>query len=178
MDISFEQIFSTIVNLMAVSAETAPKARGDSFLIYKAIEGDKLRELTESMINLTEHFADRNFIRDGKNVEKCLGVLLIGMKGATTVSLNCGACGYDTCAKMKEAKPHEGKSFYGPVCSMRYIDFGIALGSAVKTAGLLNVDNRIMYRIGVAAKKIKLIDADIVMGIPISISGKNIFFDR
>ena len=49
---------------------------------------------------------------------------------------------------------------------------------ALKTADILNVDNRIMYRIGVAARKLKLIDADFVMGIPLSVSGKNIYFDR
>jgi uncharacterized ferredoxin-like protein len=43
---------------------------------------------------------------------------------------------------------------------------------------MLNVDNRIMYRAGVVARKMGLIDADIVMGIPLSATGKNIYFDR
>jgi uncharacterized ferredoxin-like protein len=55
---------------------------------------------------------------------------------------------------------------------------GIALGSAVKTASLMNVDNRIMYRAGVAARGAGLIDADFVMGIPLSVSGKSIYYDR
>jgi uncharacterized ferredoxin-like protein len=55
---------------------------------------------------------------------------------------------------------------------------GIALGSAVRTAGLLCADTRIMYRIGVAARRLGLIDADYVMGIPLSATGKNIYFDR
>lgn len=58
------------------------------------------------------------------------------------------------------------------------MDLGIAMGSAVKTASILNVDNRIMYRIGVAAKRLNLIDGEIVVGIPISASGKSIYFDR
>ena len=57
-------------------------------------------------------------------------------------------------------------------------DMGIALGSAVKTASMLNVDNRIMYRIGTAARAMKMVDWDFVMGIPLSATGKNIFFDR
>jgi len=40
------------------------------------------------------------------------------------------------------------------------------------------VDNRIMYRIGVVARKMKLIEGDVVLGIPLSATGKNIFFDR
>ena len=55
---------------------------------------------------------------------------------------------------------------------------GIALGSAVKTASMLNVDNRIMYRIGTVARAMKMVDWDFVMGIPLSATGKNIFFDR
>ena len=58
------------------------------------------------------------------------------------------------------------------------LDMGIALGSAVKIAGLMNVDNRIMYRIGVVAREMKLVDADFVMGIPLSVTGKSIYFDR
>jgi len=58
------------------------------------------------------------------------------------------------------------------------LDMGIALGSAVKIAGLMNVDNRIMYRIGVVAREMKLVDADFVMGIPLSATGKSIYFDR
>jgi len=60
----------------------------------------------------------------------------------------------------------------------KLIDLGIALGSAVKIASELNVDNRIMYSIGRAAMKMGLMKADEVQGIPLSIKGKNIFFDR
>jgi uncharacterized ferredoxin-like protein len=35
-----------------------------------------------------------------------------------------------------------------------------------------------MYRAGVVARKLGLIDADFVMGIPLSVSGKSIYFDR
>jgi len=31
-----------------------------------------------------------------------------------------------------------------------------------------------MYTMGAAAKELKLLDADIIMGIPLSVSGKNI----
>jgi len=54
----------------------------------------------------------------------------------------------------------------------------IALGSAAKTAGLLNIDNRIMYTIGAAARKLKLLDADVVIGFPLSVTGKSPYFDR
>ncbi len=62
--------------------------------------------------------------------------------------------------------------------TFRLLDMGIALGSAVKTASMLNVDNRIMYRIGTVARAMKMVAWDFVMGIPLSATGKNIFFDR
>jgi uncharacterized ferredoxin-like protein len=60
----------------------------------------------------------------------------------------------------------------------KLIDLGIALGSAVKVASELNVDNRIMHSAGDAAMKMGLLRADEIQGIPLSIKGKNIFFDR
>ncbi|MEM3476479.1 MAG: DUF2148 domain-containing protein, partial [Candidatus Bathyarchaeia archaeon] len=68
--------------------------------------------------------------------------------------------------------------YKGPVCSIRAVDLGIAIGSLVSVAKELGVDNRVMYTIGVAAIKLGLIDAHIVFGIPLSVKGKNIFFDR
>ena len=61
---------------------------------------------------------------------------------------------------------------------MSIINLGIAIGSAVHIASINNVDNRVMYSVGVAAKRLYMKDSDIVLGIPLSIKGKNIFFDR
>lgn len=60
----------------------------------------------------------------------------------------------------------------------KLIDLGIALGSAVKIASDLNVDNRVMRSVGVAAEKMGIMKANEIEGIPLSIKGKNIFFDR
>jgi uncharacterized ferredoxin-like protein len=58
------------------------------------------------------------------------------------------------------------------------MDLGIALGSAVKVASNLNIDNRIMYTTGLAAKKLQLLDSDLIIGIPLSVTGKSPHFDR
>ena len=60
----------------------------------------------------------------------------------------------------------------------KLIDLGIAIGSAVKIASELNVDNRVMRSVGEAALKMGLLKADEIVGIPLSIKGKSIFFDR
>jgi len=60
----------------------------------------------------------------------------------------------------------------------KLIDLGIAVGSAVKTSSELNVDNRVMRSVGEAALKMGLLKADEIIGIPLSVKGKSIFFDR
>jgi uncharacterized ferredoxin-like protein len=166
----------TITELMAVAARTAPKAAGQDFIKIEIIEGESLTTLADAMVAYGTKTGKKNFDRDGNNIRKSEALVLIGLKDSKTVNLNCGACGYDQCNQLPKAK--DGAEFKGPHCAYRLMDLGIALGSAVKTAGLLNADNRIMYRVGVLARQMKLIDADVVIGIPISATGKNIYFDR
>jgi uncharacterized ferredoxin-like protein len=35
-----------------------------------------------------------------------------------------------------------------------------------------------MYRIGAVARDVGLVDWDFVMGVPLSVTGKNIYYDR
>jgi uncharacterized ferredoxin-like protein len=166
----------TIAELMEISAITAPKGLGKNFLVTKVLNQEECRMLGKEMFKYGEKSGREKFDRDGANVENSSSILLIGMKDAEPPGVNCGACGYSKCLKINTGEKNE--EFIGPQCLVRVLDLGIALGSAVKTADILNVDNRIMYRIGVVARKLKLIDADFVMGIPLSVSGKNIYFDR
>jgi len=170
-----QEAIKDVANLMGVAARTAPKSAGNDFVVVKAIYGEDVTRLAEEMICYGEKSGKKNFDRDGANVKNSLAVLLIGIKDAASLGLNCGACGYDQCA---DRNSHKGSEFDGPQCAFRILDMGIAIGSAVKTAGIMNVDNRIMYRAGAVAKKIGLIDADFVMGIPLSVTGKSIYFDR
>jgi uncharacterized ferredoxin-like protein len=163
-----------VADLMCVAARTAPKTAGQDFVVTAVLEGEPCRELGEAMIRFGEESGKPNFDRDGKNVLASPLVVLIGIKDARPLGINCGACGSEECIKPNTLKAE----FQGPQCAFRLLDMGIALGSAVKTAGMLNVDNRIMYRVGAIARRIGMIDADYVMGIPLSVTGKSIYFDR
>ena len=167
----------TVVDLIGISARTAPKTAGKDFVLIKIIEGEEIKRLAEEMYKYGEQSGKKNFDRDGKNVLNSPYVILIGIKDAESPNLNCGACGFETCVERDNVLPTDGE-FRGPQCAYRILDLGIALGSAVKTASILNVDNRIMYRIGVVARKMGLVDWDVVMGIPLSATGKSIYFDR
>jgi len=164
----------TVAELMAIAARTAPKSAGQDFVVVEIVEGEALQELAERMEAFGQRTGKKNFDRDAANVRASAAAVLIGLKDAKAVGLNCGACGYDSCPKINTFE----KEFRGPQCAFRLLDLGIALGSAVKTASLLNVDNRIMYRIGPPALEMGLMDADVVMGIPLSATGKSLYFDR
>jgi uncharacterized ferredoxin-like protein len=168
----------TVAKLMMIAAETAPKGRGENFITSTMLEGESLQKMGQEMIKYGEDNNKKLFVRDGNNILNSQACVLIGLKSTNPLGLNCGACGYPSCDELKQHYPKEGQDFNGPLCIIRALDLGIALGSAVKTAGIHNIDNRIMYRVGVLARKLNLIEADIVMGIPLSVSGKSIFFDR
>lgn len=170
-----EEELKRAVELMALSARTAPKSAGKDFVVIKIISKDEVEKLGEAMIQYGREHNKRNFDRDGENVKNSSVVLLIGLKDSQALGLDCGACGFDSCS---ECQIHKGPEFDGPQCALRILDMGIAIGSAVKMAAILGIDNRIMYRIGVVAKKAGYINASFVMGIPFSTTGKNIYFDR
>ena len=163
-----------VAELMALSARTAPKGRGDDHVVTGIVEGDDLRTLGRKMIEFGERTGKPLFDRDGNNVIQSGAVVLIGLKDASALGLNCGACGAEECIT---PNTYDGE-FSGPQCCLRLLDLGIAIGSAVKTASLLNADNRIMYRVGPVAREMGLIDADVVLGIPLSATSKSIYFDR
>ncbi len=165
-----------VADLMCLAARTAPKAVGKDFIVTTVVEDDALGRLAQAMVEYGKESSKKNFDRDGANVAASDACVLIGLKGAQVAGLNCGACGNDTCAGL--AHLHEGPEFAGPFCAWRLMDLGIAMGSAVKTASIHNVDNRIMYRVGVVARRMGLIDADVAVGIPLSATGKSIYFDR
>lgn len=166
-----------VARFMAMSATTAPKSKGEDFVRTRILEGRSIQELAKAMAAFGERTGKKDFDRDGSGVARSQAVLLIGLEKATPLGLNCGACGFVDCKAMQDQPRIQGE-FQGPICAFRHLDLGIALGSAVKTASLFNVDNRIMYRIGVVARDLGLVDWEFVMGIPLSVSGKNIFFDR
>jgi uncharacterized ferredoxin-like protein len=119
------------------------------------------------------------FKRDAKNVRDSLAVVLLAVRGDRSIGLNCGSCGYEGCQEFDKADKKLGKDFVGPTCIFKAMDLGISLGSAAKTASILNIDNRLMYRVGSAASKLKLLpQATIIIGIPVSTRGKSIYFDR
>jgi uncharacterized ferredoxin-like protein len=172
-----QEAVAEVAKMMAIAAITAPKTKGENYVEVKVLTVEEIHALSQAMEAYGVRTGRKNFDRDARNIARSESVILIGLKEPNTAGLDCGACGYDTCDELLGAPRSHGE-FTGPTCAYRLLDMGIALGSAAKTASLFNVDNRIMYRIGAVARDMQLVDWDFVIGIPLSVSGKSIYFDR
>lgn len=157
---------------MAAAARTAPKTRGIDHIETLIVTGDDLKELADAMKRYGEQTGQAFFVRDSKNIENSKAVLFIA-SGHHVRGLNetCALCGAANCA---EASKEKKNCVYDP------IDLGIALGSAVSVAAAAHIDNRIMFSAGVGAKLVGWFDESLpmVFAIPLSTSGKSIYFDR
>ena len=158
---------------MCTAAITAPKARGNDSVAVAYLTGDELLAFADSMEKFAgeSETAAKIFPRDAECVRKADAVVIIGSRRIRRGLIPCGLCGFENCAASAESGAH---------CSFDDIDLGIAIGSAVSVAADNRVDTRVMYTIGYAAMKQKLLGDDIetIMGIPLSATHKNILFDR
>jgi len=173
-----EAILET-AKLMLAAARTAPKTAGLDDIMTLIVYGEEKDAIADKMQEIADERKIEGFKRDAKNVRDSYAVVLIAVRGDKSVGLDCGSCGYEGCQEFDRAEKKLGKDFIGPTCVFKALDLGISLGSAAKTASMFDIDNRIMYRVGTAASKLKLLpQATIIMGIPVSARGKNIYFDR
>jgi len=136
------------------------------------LTGEDKARLAEEMHRQGELRGDMKFfIRDAGNVDASGAVVLVGVKYEPRgLNERCTLCGFENCTACTSA---------GATCVFTPLDLGIALGSAVAMAADCRVDNRIMFTIGKAAAALGLLgDHKLIMGIPLSVSGKSVFFDR
>lgn len=157
---------------MCAAARTAPKTHGKDTLHILVLTADKKEILAQKMEKVgTREMGDKMntwFGRDAKNIRMAQAVVLIGAQKMHRGFPHCGYCNFHDCAGCKEA---------GANCGFAYVDLGIAVSSAVSVAALDKVDCRIMYTAGKAAE-LEHVPNGLWLGIPLSVSGKNIFFDR
>lgn len=160
-----------VASLMAAAARTAPKTRGIDKIEILAIDDDATKtRLINKMKEISKSETRPSFERDANSITVSPVLIIIGVK-ANPAGLNCGFCGYPSCEELSRTKG---------VCAYNSIDLGIAVTSAAAIASQFHIDNRLMYSIGRASLDLKLFPGDVkqALGIPLSITGKNPFFDR
>ena len=159
-----------VANEMMTAARTAPKGKGIDIIEVLLVTGETIDQLSNAMLEYSEKTGMKFITRDAKNILQAEAVVLIGTK-LQIQNLNCGYCGFDTCAaKLKHSEVP---------CAINTVDVGIAIGSACSVAADHRVDSRVMFSVGrVAQEKNLMPGCTSIYGIPISGSTKNPFFDR
>ncbi len=158
-----------VARQMMTAARTAPKGKGVDLIEIGLVAGEEqLRLLSRTLMDMVEEHGLKFFLRDADNILQAECVVLVGTREQAQ-GLNCGHCGFPTCASRPEGVP----------CALNSMDVGIAVGSACATAADLRVDTRIMFSAGLAAQRLNWLEGcKMVLAIPVSASSKNPFFDR
>ena len=162
-----EQVLN-VARQMMTAARTAPKGKGVDIIEVALVTDEDIKKLSEQLISLSEEKGMKFFLRDADNILSAECVLLIGTRELAQ-GLNCGHCGFPTCAERSTGVP----------CVINSVDVGIAIGSACATASDHRVDTRVMFSAGLAAQRLDILKGcKQVFAIPVSASSKNPFFDR
>ena len=161
-----------VAKLMVTAARTAPKARGIDAILTMIVDGADKDAVANEMRRIYGGDEDRfRFDRDASCVDASEYVVAIAVVDKPIGPLLCNACGFENCGAAVKA---------GVPCCFNISDLGTAACSACAVASHHWVDNRLMYTIGKAVQNLGLFDTKIRMcyGIPISATGKSIYYDR
>ena len=112
-----------VARQMMTAARTAPKGKGVDVIETALVTGEDLKKLSEKMIAMADELGMKFFLRDAANVLQAECVVIIGTREQAQ-GLNCGHCGFPTCAGRSEGVP----------CALNTVDVGIAVGSACAMA--------------------------------------------
>lgn len=176
--------------LIGISIRTAPKSAGVDDIAYKILSDSEKKDITAEFKRLCrllqkgktedeKRAIELDWHSDADAVDKSDCLILVGVKGRNPLGMNCGGCGFKDCREFLNAKPPQTIHMPGPFCMFKLLDLGIAISSAAKAASSLGIDNRIMYRAGLAGYRLGLLKGySPIMALPLSARGKNIYFDR
>jgi uncharacterized ferredoxin-like protein len=193
--LGFDELRGPVVRhvgqLMAAAAMTAPKSGGQLlgaaapvFLETVLVDDrDLLTRLAAWMRARGKERREAIWFRDAAAAEAIDAVLFIGLVNPYPPNYDCGACGYATCAEFlhgtKTLRQQSSElEFTGPVCTLRAVDLGVAVGSAARTAAEACIDCRCQTRVAVAARKLGIIEADLAVALSLSLTHKAVTFDR
>jgi uncharacterized ferredoxin-like protein len=166
-----EDVLLKMAEEICLAVRTAPKAKGLDNLTTMIVSGSDKDKIADKMEEIAKQYDHQGYIRDAKGVRQAQVLILLGTKLDPVDLKLCGLCGNKNCAETRAKKT---------ICIFNSHDLGIAVGTAVSKAADMRIDNRIMYTVGWAVREMNLLGEEnkIIMGIPLSVSGKNPFFDR
>jgi len=159
-----------IAELMCLTARTAPKTRARDNLVIAILTKSEKAKVIARMKRIAKRDSRSSCARDAESIKATDHIVVLGTK-KEALGLNCGFCGYTDCKSLLKTDA---------TCVYNSMDLGIALGAAASLAGRFHVDNRLMYSIGIAAIELGILGKSTVqaIGIPLSATSKNPYFDR
>lgn len=166
-----KKAFEVGLPLVAARAMTAPKGKGRDSVRFLLLDDPGT---VENLLKKAEELGNKEgsksiFLRDAETVKRTGAQILLFFVENQPLGLNCGYC-----TKNCDAS-RNGEVF----CAFSLIDLGISLGSAVQLLSQMGFDNRIQFTLGMAARELGLVPSNSVsIGVPVSLSSKNPFFDR
>jgi uncharacterized ferredoxin-like protein len=168
---SESEALKTVADLMCLAARTAPKTRGVDVILTRVADEDDRSRLADEMERIAHSHGQAFFLRDAGNLRAAGACVLLAATSKRAGLKVCGFCGFESCAANEAA---------GAACAFNHMDLGIAASSAAAVAALHHADCRMMYTVGTAARQIDLFGDETIsaVGIPLSATGKNPFFDR
>lgn len=186
----------TVAELAALAARTAPKSHGVDHFSIALASREEIKAIGERMMQIGkekeaellakgEKFANKakatamDWHSDGDCVGNSDEILLLGLDARKVVPKNCGLCGYATCAELLRQPVLEGAQWAGPFCANLMVDLGIAISSAASVLIRHHVDNRMFFKVGIAAKDLGLMpECNCIIALAMTGTGKNGYFDR
>lgn len=167
---STARILRNAAMAMMGRARTAPKIKGLDLLEILLAEKDDVQRIRKEIIRIGTKADIPFYIRDAIALEETPAILLIGSKDRVRNQDQCSLCGAPTCAQKDKDTP----------CAYTALELGLALGSAMSAAQDFGIDTRLMLSAAKAAQSLGIFSPDIhtALALPMSISSKNIYFDR
>ena len=139
-DIRHEHILN-VARQMMTAARTAPKGKGIDIIEVALVTGEDIKILSDKMIAMVEEHGMKFFLRDADNILSAECIVLIGTREQAQ-GLNCGHCGYATCAARTEGVP----------CALNSIDVGIGMCYSCRYEGGYTCD--VFGRVGCPATQL------------------------
>ena len=93
-----------VARQMMTAARTAPKGKGIDIIEVALITDEEIKQLSDTMVAMVEEHGMKFFLRDADNILNAECVILIGTREQAQ-GLNCGHCGFTTCAGRMEGLP-------------------------------------------------------------------------
>jgi uncharacterized ferredoxin-like protein len=166
------ELIRSVAGFCAAAALTEPAGKGDLTWGNNAPDVEtKFLDDPQVLLRLADWMKEYGrehrqpiWLQEAALIERLDAVLLVGLKHGSPPMLDCGACGFATCAEFVEATrqrlaAHEEAFDGGPQCTLRSITLGIVIASTIEVAHLHGLDTHCNTRIAIAARKLGLIEA-------------------